>query len=190
MKEGRATHIVGGEVYYRYLGYDEYEITLKVYRDCYNGQAPFDNPASISIYNGSGQLVADNDVYISNQFQVPAVIINPCLIPPTNLCYEVAEYVFNRVLSSIGGDYTISYQRCCRNQTIINLSNVQSAGGTYTTTIPGPPKATGNSSPVFKSLPPTFLCQGDPFVFDHSALDPNGDSLVYSVCAPYTGGSR
>ncbi|MFM9028417.1 MAG: hypothetical protein ACKOQ6_10535, partial [Bacteroidota bacterium] len=185
-----ATHIVGGEVYYRYLGNDQYEITLLVYRDCYNGQAAFDNPASIAIYDGAGQLVANNDVYISNQFQMPAVIINPCLIPPTNLCYEVAEYVFNRVLSPVGTSYTIAYQRCCRNQTIINLSNVQSTGGTYTATIPPPQLAFGNSNPVFNSLPHTFICQGDPFVFDHSATDINGDSLVYELCAPFNGGSR
>ncbi|HMP13046.1 MAG TPA: hypothetical protein PKD70_04145, partial [Saprospiraceae bacterium] len=31
-----ATHIVGGEIGYKCLGSNQYEITLKVYRDCFN----------------------------------------------------------------------------------------------------------------------------------------------------------
>ena len=42
-----ATHIVGGEMTYRCLGNDFYELTLTVRRDCENGaeDAPFDDPS-------------------------------------------------------------------------------------------------------------------------------------------------
>ena len=36
----QATHIVGGELYYKYLGNDLYQIRLTVYRDCWNGVPP------------------------------------------------------------------------------------------------------------------------------------------------------
>jgi len=49
-----ATHIVGGEIYYRCLGNNNYEITMKIYRDCYLGQAGFDQPANLAIYQGTG----------------------------------------------------------------------------------------------------------------------------------------
>ncbi|MBT6440210.1 MAG: PKD domain-containing protein, partial [Flavobacteriales bacterium] len=42
-----------------------------------------------------------------------------------------------------------------------------------------------NSSPVFDSLPPPYLCAYKAFTFDHKATDPDGDSLVYSLCTPY-----
>lgn len=42
-----------------------------------------------------------------------------------------------------------------------------------------------NSSPRWKNMPPIFLCQNDTFTFDHSAIDPDGDSLAYKVCDPY-----
>lgn len=42
-----ATHIVGGVVYYKKLSGNTYEIKLIVYRDCFYGVPPFDNPASI-----------------------------------------------------------------------------------------------------------------------------------------------
>ncbi len=43
-----------------------------------------------------------------------------------------------------------------------------------------------NSNPVFTLFPPLFLCQGDPFTFNHVAADPDGDVLVYSLYTPYT----
>ncbi|MES2284803.1 MAG: PKD domain-containing protein [Bacteroidota bacterium] len=42
-----------------------------------------------------------------------------------------------------------------------------------------------NSNPVFTLLPPILVCAGQPFTFDHSAIDANGDSLVYSLYTPY-----
>jgi len=44
-----------------------------------------------------------------------------------------------------------------------------------------------NSNPEFTQLPPLFLCAGQPFSFDHSAFDLDGDSLVYSFYTPYDG---
>ncbi|MCE9540819.1 MAG: SprB repeat-containing protein, partial [Bacteroidetes bacterium] len=44
-----------------------------------------------------------------------------------------------------------------------------------------------NSNPVFTLFPPIFVCAGQPFTFDHSATDVNGDSLVYSLYTPYNG---
>ena len=37
-----AAHIIGGELTYQCLGNGGYSITLKVYRDCQNGRAGFD----------------------------------------------------------------------------------------------------------------------------------------------------
>ncbi len=185
-----ATHIVGGEMNYRYTGIDQYEVTLTVYRDCLNGQAAFDNPASVGIYTAAGALVSNVSAYITDETQMPAVVNSPCLIAPTNLCYEVAHYIFNVTLPALPGGYTIVYQRCCRNQTIINLNNVSNSGGTYLATIPDPTLAAINSNPYFNALPPTFICTSEPFEFDHSATDPDGDSLIYELCTPLTGGSR
>src|SRR5438552_3355151 len=53
-----ASHIIVGEMSYVYHGNNNYEITLKVYRDCFNGIPPFDNPAYIGIHDRTGGLVA------------------------------------------------------------------------------------------------------------------------------------
>lgn len=189
-QKSTATHIVGGEMNYRYLGSNIYEVTLTVYRDCYNGVAPFDNPASIAAYNSSGSLVASSSVYITTQGLVANAINTPCLIPPSNICYEVATYVYTIALPPIPGGYTLTYQRCCRNSSVINLQNVQGTGATYFATIPDSSISTFNSNPKFINWPPTFICKDAPFTFNHSAIDYEGDSLVYSISVPYSGADQ
>lgn len=85
------------------------------------------------------------------------------------------------------GGYYLVYQRCCRNNTILNLINPGSVGATYWEHIPGPEVVSQNSSPRFKKFPPIFICNGIPINFDHSAIDADGDLLVYSLCNPFNG---
>ena len=185
-----ATHIVGGEMNYLYLGNSQYQITFTIYRDCYNGQAPFDDPAAVGIFDGHGNLYDSIPVYISQRGSVPNAINSPCLDPPVDVCYEYARYIFNVTLPAGGGSYTIAYQRCCRNYSIINIDNVQNTGATYMTQVTDPLIAPINSNPVFNDLPPTFICRDAPFTFDHAATDPDGDSLVYELCFPFEGGNQ
>ena len=47
-----AHHIVGGEIYYDYLGNNQYRISITIYRDVLAGVA-YDDPLSLGIYNSS-----------------------------------------------------------------------------------------------------------------------------------------
>ncbi len=193
----RATHIVGGEMYYEYLGSSFYKITLVVYRDCWTGVPPFDNPASIGIFNANGQLVHESCTPVQpDSVYIPPIVNSPCFIPPNDVCYVMAYYTFNVVLAASPGGYEVVYQRCCRNQSILNTVDPLNHGITISAHIPGPPYHE-NSNPRFFStispvdvneLPPPFICHGIPFVFDHSALDDDGDSIAYELCTPYDGG--
>ncbi|MBN8701851.1 MAG: PKD domain-containing protein [Bacteroidetes bacterium] len=184
-----STHIVGGEIYYDYLGNNNYNITLKVYRDCINGQAPFDNPASVGIFDASGVLITTLSIPFPGSTLLSSNFNNPCYQTPTNICVEEAVYVGFIQLPPIAGGYYLAYQRCCRNNTILNLVNPGNVGSTYWTYIPDQSVATTNNSPRFINYPPIFLCAGLPITFDHSANDPDGDSLVYELCDPYDGGT-
>lgn len=181
------THLVGGELYYDCLGNNEYRITLKVYRDCLNGQAPFDAPASIGIFNSNGGLVQNIQVTFDVTDNVPLVIDNPCLQVPPDLCVDYAIYSTTVTLPPIPGGYHIAYQRCCRNETIINLVDPGAQGTTNYLQITESVLGLCNSSPRFSDLPPIAICRGEPLVFDHSATDPDGDLLVYSLCTPFHG---
>jgi gliding motility-associated-like protein len=188
-----ATHIVGGEIVYKYLNNNTYEIKLIVYRDCNPGNAPFDNSPTITIFNDSGKVVDTYDMLNGLTLTVlPITIDNPCVFPPTNICYEKAEYVGYRILPPIIGGYYITYQRCCRNNTILNLNSPGNQGATFIEHIPGLEMGTAwmNNSPEYSSLPPTFVCSNSFFSYDHSAIDIDGDSLAYSFVPAYKGLDR
>ncbi len=188
---GEATHIVGGEIYYDCLGSNNYKITVKVYRDCGPANTmgtPFDDPLPITIYDAANNLINVVSVPLSTPFSIPTISSNICLTPPPQ-CIEVATFQTIVNLPPSPGGYTIVYQRCCRNSSIQNLLNPSNSGGTYFARIPDPGIVTCNSSPRFSTLPPLVICMNDNFTFNHSATDPNGDSLVYSFYTPYEGGS-
>ncbi len=185
-----ATHIVGSEIYYTCLGNGQYSITLKVYRDCLIGEAPFDSPAYVAVYNANGGLVTNLQMYHNGAVQMPVVINNPCLQAPPNVCVEEAVYNITVSLPFLAGGYHIAYQRCCRNGTIVNLTNPGAQGATSYVHISEAALNSCNSNPRYDAFPPIALCAGDPLVFDHSATDPDGDLIVYSLCAPYLGGSQ
>ena len=182
-----STHIVGGEIYYDYLGGDNYRITLKVYRDCYNGVPLLDDPACIFIFNSAGVFIDSIEIPRPPTLILPTTINNPCFTPPTNICVEEGIYQGVVNLPNIPGGYNLSYQRCCRNGTILNLVLPGDVGSTYMAHIPDNSIAPTNSSPRYTNFPPIFLCAGVPLFFDHSATDPDGDSLYYELCDPYTG---
>lgn len=193
-----ASHIVGGEMSYECLGNNQYRITLKVYRDCQStnnqGQTtPFDQLAAITVHRaiGGGQYSMEQNlqVPIQTQTNIAVDLSNPCLIPPTNVCVDQAVYEATVTLPFNAQGYVISYQRCCRNNTIANIGNPGGTGATYTIFLSDLAQTSCNNSPVFTKFPPIVICKGQPVDFDHSATDADGDSLVYSLCSPLTGGT-
>ena len=111
------------------------------------------------------------------------------MTPPPNACVDRYEYVFRKRVQ-IGSDgVIIAFQRCCRNHTITNLVDPGGTGITLLATIPPRQLVEINSNPVFKDSPPNFLCNDAPLVFDHSAVDTEGDSLVYDLYLPFKGAS-
>ncbi|HLG02632.1 MAG TPA: PKD domain-containing protein [Bacteroidia bacterium] len=188
-KDTRATHLVGGEIYYDCLGNDDYQITLKVYRDCINGVALFDNPAAIGLFDAvTGALLANYLLYNPVVVPISSTISVPCYIPaPGTICEEEATYTHLQNIPGNTNGYLLVYQRCCRNGTIVNLNMPGDQGSTLVAYMPPANLAVCNSSARFNYFPPIYLCQNIPLIFDHSATDPDGDSLVYELCAPYGG---
>lgn len=193
---GQAAHLVGGEISYRKTGGNAttgwvYQVKLTLYRDCNSTGAPFDMQAPISVYGGANQntLVSTNSVNRGSIINIPAVVANPCLQTPPNVCTEKTTYTTSFTLLPSTHGYTITYQRCCRNNTISNVTNSGSWGSTYTITIP-PGDSIGNSSAAFKSDPPIVLCTNDSLNMDFSVNEWDGDSVYYTFCNPLHGGSQ
>ncbi len=190
--ESNAAHLVGGELSYECVALNQYRITLTIYRDCNCVScADFDSQANITIYNNTTGLIASNlSVPMGARSNIPVVISNPCLTVPPNVCTEQAVYQTIVNLPGNGFDgFTVTHQRCCRNNTISNIINSGSSGTTYTVEIPPNTSGVCNNSPVFNNKPPVALCVNDALTFDYSATDVDGDSLYYELCDPLLGGS-
>ncbi len=186
-----ATHILGGELHYAHQGGDSYLFTLTLYRDCGPGNVNgtgFDLQAELGVFDASGTYLFSQNATFPGATPVPVVLNNPCLTAPPTICVEEAAYSAVLDLPPIPGGYVVSYQRCCRTPTILNLANPGDEGLTCTVAVPNVNQTGANSSPVFNAYPPIALCVGQNMSFDHSATDPDGDQLVYELCTPYTGG--
>ncbi|MBK7342170.1 MAG: hypothetical protein IPJ06_03030 [Saprospiraceae bacterium] len=171
---------------------------MRVYRDCYSGQAGFDGSpgaqsARVTIYLGSGQNAQNMgtpNIGSPDITKIDPVVSNPCLTAPANVCVEEGLYTFTVNLIPSDKSYFIAYQRCCRNGTISNIITPGDVGATYAVEITPLAQQECNSSPTFQDFPPIAICVNDTLRFDHSATDKDGDSLVYSFCTPLYGGSK
>lgn len=185
--QSKASHIIGGEITYSCLGGDEYLVTLIVYRDC-TSATDFDIPAWMTVFTQDNELFIDSIQLFSPEInEIPVESDNPCLDAPDDVCVEQAIYTVIITLPESALGYILVYQRCCRNAGIVNIITPDDEGATYTQEIPPTSDVECNTSPVFVDFPPTVICVDDPIVFDHSAFDLDGDSLVYDFYKPYTG---
>ncbi|MCF8443933.1 MAG: hypothetical protein K9G29_02925, partial [Crocinitomicaceae bacterium] len=104
--QSHASHIIGGDIYYDYLGNNQYRFFITLYRDCNSTGAEYDNPLKLTIYNSSGSMVQDLSVPFPGSVVLPLVFTNPCATPPTNICVERAIYTIVVNLPPIPGGYT------------------------------------------------------------------------------------
>jgi gliding motility-associated-like protein len=200
---GFANHISGGEMIYQYMAPGSapnsriYKITLRLFRDNNGGGAAMPGSVYIGIFNNDNSSAISGspfNVNIANSIFVPVAPPPICMVNPPTLNYSMGTFEFTIELPNNSNGYTGAYQTCCR---IFPLENVltqnqpaQGEGSTYICTIPGLNQlpAGVNSSPQFRTqLAP--VCYRAPFTFDFSAIDPDGDSLVYSYCYAFNRGN-
>lgn len=190
--QNHAAHLVGGQFTYTCLGDDNYSLRLVIFRDCNcTGCATFDDPANITVFDGDFNIVNTYQMFSPTITQIPVQTEDLCIEEAPNVCVEQGVYELDIALPPSANGYQIVYQRCCRNNTILNLDFPGETGSTYVAAIPplGVGESCNNSSPLFTEYPPIVICAGSPLLFDHSAFDAEGDSLVYSLCELNSGAS-
>ncbi len=150
--------------------------------------ADFDDPATITIFGGNNNFLRSEELNLTGRKRISPNIEGLCLETVPDVCVEKAlGYRKNITLPPSDSGYRLVYQRCCRNNTINNITQPGDTGSTYEVVIPPSGVAICNNSPVFDNFPPIVICAGFPLEFDNSATDLDGDSLVYELCTPYRG---
>lgn len=177
---------------YTCLGNNQYEITLTIFRDCFYGDpnAWFDNPAAVGIFDVNNNLLNTIVMPLMNNDTLSPVLSGQCFVAPPNVCVHTTTYRDTVELLPRTGGYQLAYQRCCRNQTILNIINPLASGATYGVIITEKALLECNSNPKFKTWPPIYICVNEPINFDQSAQDVDGDSIVYKLCDPVLGADQ
>lgn len=191
-----ASHIIGSEMTYQYLGNDDYKIRLTLYKDCSSfTPIPFDAQSYITVFKGDNSLAYSypldtglvSSYHPDSVEQLSVELSNPCWIPPSNVCIDKTSYEFIIDLPFDSLGYFIIYQRCCRDNLLMNISNSGQTGMTNFLFISQEGQQLQNNSPTFSKNPPVAICNDKTNYVDCSATDIDGDSLVYSLCQPYSG---
>ncbi len=190
----QASHIIGGNMTYRYLGLsgtkERYEVTFTLYDDCINGQPDAisnDNPAFFAVYGKVNHTLVAKDTtatYISSVVLAPAAL-NPCKFIGANVCIMERQFKSTFLLPASTDGYIVSYQRCCFASTPVNIPIPGDIGPTYYCVIP---PAIKNTSAVFKYNSQFVTCVNDNLAMDLSASDADGDSLSYELVNILKGG--
>ena len=200
-----ATHLVGGNIGYEDLGQDPtnpanniYRIVFQGYNDCnspfWGGAFP-ENPITVGIYRGTLNSTSlplfdslSVDLPLTDSNRVQPNLPNNCQFGVSN-CIYLVEYATEVSLPRINNEgYHIIYDRCCRPNGILNVANSQDESLTYHTFIP---TSNGlvlqNNSPQFTDTLVAYICIGDTITLSNAAVDPDGDSLVFSLETPHDG---
>ncbi|MBV9961897.1 MAG: gliding motility-associated C-terminal domain-containing protein [Parafilimonas sp.] len=189
-----ADHLKGGWMNYTYLGVVgsnvQYEVSFYQYSDCSEPEK-VDGAIYLAVHDAgsSSQVGPVHVVDMTNLRQEIKSNFGPCFQNAPTICYLVAEYTTTITIPKNTSGYVLTVQRCCRIAGIANVPNSNTTGLTYTLTIPGGANSNDNS-PVFSFNDTAAICYGSPFTFDFSAIDTDGDSLVYALCSGFTGGTQ
>lgn len=177
-----ASHIVGGEMSYKCLGNNYYDITLLYYRDC--GGVVMPQSVDIKIANPSGTVIQTH-----NAPKGPSSFLNVnqpgCGQPTPNICIETALYEVDSVYLPGGPSFYVIYnQQCCRNNSVDNITNAWQVGATFPAYLYPSSAVTCNNSPDFGAYPPVAVPLNVPLNIPISASDIDGDSLFFQLCSP------
>lgn len=209
-----ASHIVGGEVFYTYLGpgssanTSRYRITLRLFTDCFQvcGGIIACPPTSpiIGIFNNTSPSTKVRDVNLSRVGaqgtpRIELTTYPDCITNPIPVCYVVNTYTVEIELPNTANGYRFSYQNCCRLPTLNLVDNVpnpngganRAPGATYEAILPGSNTLTSgvNSSAVVDLKDTAVICRNNAFILPFSAIDIDDDSISYDFIAAYNGGS-
>lgn len=193
INEAKASHAMGADLTYTCIGNNIYQITLKFYRDCAGVSAPPSAPVVIRSVSCNITL----NVTLQQDILNSGIEVSP--LCPQQIQYsscnggslpgvQVYTYTGTVTLPAQCADWEVSWVHCCRNGAITNLATKPSM---YINAFINNTNAVTpcNSSPTFSNLPVPYICAGQAFNYNHGIIEPNGDSLIFTMIAPMNTGA-
>jgi hypothetical protein len=177
-----ATHFAGCDLTYQCLGGNDYLFTLSFYRDCtgidVSPTYDLDFTSSCGIFTVNLPMLAGYPI------EITPTCPNQITSCSGGTLYGVQLYVYQKQITLAPcSDWQISFSGSARNSS----NNLVGQQNWYIPAFLNNLAAPCNTSPQFANLPVTVICQGQTFCYYNNAIDPDGDSLVYSFVAPLSG---
>ncbi len=181
--KANASHLVGGEISYQWVSGNDYLVTLALYRDC-SGIA-VGSSASITVESAT---CLSTNIFTLNQIGSTVQVSPICATSlPNSACnggvlYSVEKYTFQGLvtLPFNCSDWVFSYNSCCRNGVITNLSNSGNYGIYISSTLNNL-DVPFNNSVQFGTIPLNIIGVNSTTELSWNTYDVDGDSLIYEL---------
>lgn len=175
---------ISGDLSYRCVGINDYELTLQLY---YEGGEPIEETAYLSVFMNGTIFLEGVDAPLIEIDTFENVVEIGCFFSSENRGLRKATYQKTVTLPSNPLSFSIIYQQCCRDDDIQNIEQSENVGLTYRLFITGAALDACNNSPVFETVLPDYFCSGQEFEYPFFGQDTEGDSVVYYFCTPLAG---
>ncbi|NVK05530.1 MAG: hypothetical protein HWD92_11950, partial [Flavobacteriia bacterium] len=180
-----ASHIIGGDIQYEYLGNNQYYIKLVLYRE----NSGINLPASTVVTARSASCGSSTSITVYRSQQYLANAFDCISSSSASFTPEVNVYetLVNQplTLTSNCPDFKIFWETCCKPPGITNLAGASNTLGFYFEAELNRRQGIGdNSSPHFVSAPLAYLCNGGTYIYTQNATEPDGDSIQYELVQP------
>jgi gliding motility-associated-like protein len=182
-EQTKASHIAGGDLSYVCLGNNQYQINLNLFVDCMG-------------FDPGNEQIVDFASTCGGTASLTVNVLNPGGTEISQLCESQLNnstcnggnlpgmWVFNYTgvvtLDPACDTWTMSWNTCCRNSSILNLDSPDSQGSYISATL-NSATAACNNSPSFTSQPIPYVCANQTVVYNYGVVETDGDSLHYSL---------
>lgn len=158
--------MMGGQITVTHISGMDYNVVYTAYRDM----------GGIPIAPSAQLVFTDSLSGTTFNVTIPYDSVVVVLVP------GVEEYTYHGVVTfPSAGNWTVSYEECCRNFAILNMTNAGSESHFFYSNIL---VDSLNSSPVFLNPPIVIAQDSVPFYYNPLPFDVDGDSISWSLDVP------
>lgn len=184
-----ASHIAAADISYECLGNNNYEFTLRLYRDCRGIPITPRYTIQIQGIGACSNISIPTSIPKVSEIELPVLCSDPniprsCGFNGTSLGLGYEEIIYKgRVnLAQLNGcNWQVSWATCCRNNAI-TTANPATSTYVYASFIDS--SIVCNNSPTFNNTPVFIVCDSNLQEISNAMIDLDGDSLVYSLVNP------
>jgi gliding motility-associated-like protein len=192
--KAEATHIFGGELYYRQLSGMTYEVNVALYGDCAGASFPqlYNQSVAVDLMKG-GSVVVKLSLTLDTNTRDEITPVCPKYRDSTQCqsislpIYGVKRFIYRDTVNLPGAanDYRFVFDGAQngagRTNSITNLLNTSSSPSLIYLVAELDNSEQSNNSPRFTAAPTPFYCLNIEQEYNQGAVDADGDSLVFEL---------